>query len=143
MVDQQRESEQRSWAEFLAAIAEAWQRSHRLPTGLLGSGDVAGNAARQYRGEIAAGAATPAREAPRRRAAVGTTRKPAVAMVTAVRCERIPITLLDDAPELAPHGSIRVRSERADAGLPESGEGGPVAIALPIARSSGQGKVAA
>jgi len=85
---------------------------------------------RQYRGEIVAGAATPAREAPKPRAAVGTTRKPAMAMVTAVRSERIPITLLDDAAELAPHGSIRAQSERADAGLPELGEVGTVADRL-------------
>ena len=32
------------------------------------------------------------------------------------------IALADDA-ELAPHGNIRVESERADAGLPELGEG--------------------
>ena len=104
---------------------------------------MAGNAGRQYHGEIVAGAATPARDAPKPRAAVGATRKPAMAMVTAVRSERIPITLLDDAAELAPHGSIRVQSERADAGLPELGEGAPSPIALPIARSSEQGKVAA
>jgi hypothetical protein len=42
-----------------------------------------------------------------------------------VRDEPAPITLLCDAAKHPPHGSIRVRSdrERADAGLPELGEG--------------------
>jgi len=131
MVDQPRESEQRSSAELLAAIADAWERSHRVADRLAGLDRAKRQGTpRQYRGEIVAGAATPAREAPKPRAAVGPTRKPAMAMVTAVRSERIPITLLDDAAELAPHGSIRAQSERADAGLPELGEVGTVADRL-------------
>jgi hypothetical protein len=42
-----------------------------------------------------------------------------------VRSEPLPIALLDDAAKHAPHGSIRVQRDRkrADAGLPELGEG--------------------
>jgi hypothetical protein len=42
-----------------------------------------------------------------------------------VRCEPVPIALLDEAAKHAPHGSIRVQSDRkrADAGLPALAEG--------------------
>jgi len=36
MVDQQRESEQRSSGELLATIADAWERSHRVADRLAG-----------------------------------------------------------------------------------------------------------
>lgn len=73
-------------------------------------------------GEAVAGAATPALWAPKRRAAVATAHEPSVARVTAVRCEPVPIALVDDAAKQAPHGSIRVQSERKRA-LPEMREG--------------------
>ena len=97
-------------------------------------GDAARGAAPLDLDEIVAGAGAAAPEAPKRRA--GTTPKLAVAMV---------ITLLNETAKHAPHGSVRVQSdgEHAEQARRNWGKGALLANALPIARPSRQGKVAA